>query len=125
MHRNHPPVIVAEPPPTVRNQDFATLAKTSVDQIRDCHQDSPAGFLRTQHDPAGWIRHPLLTQGRRIAPAQSFTAPLNPRCPTLGVLILADSLPGQTSSRTTGPTPGQPTNRESHAPRDAPEPDSP
>jgi hypothetical protein len=60
-----------------------------------------------------------------IHPARSFTTPLNPRRPAIGALVPSkDSIPGQTHSRTTGPAIHPQTDLESHAPRDAPEPDS-
>jgi hypothetical protein len=96
----------ADTPPTIQGQSWKYL-------------------LRTQQDSLGCFATSRLRGQRTSHPTKSFTAPLNPRHPTVGALIHTDSFPGQTHDRTTGPRIRPKTDRESHAPRDAPEPDSP
>ena len=60
-------------------------------------------LLRTQQDCLECLATHRSRGQRTNHPTQSFTTPLNPRRPTIGALVLADSFPGQTHDRTTGP----------------------
>ena len=83
-----------------------------------------------QHDASriGYFADSLAQARRKIHPTRSFTAPLNPRRPTVGALVpCRTALPGQTHRPNDGTSQPDPTTTravESHAPRDAPEPDS-
>jgi hypothetical protein len=107
------------------------------------HRNHPQGIrmivwkycvFRTQHDPSEWpFRLTARATGGKIHPTKSFTAPLNPRRPTVGAPP-ADQMqrtqpneqpfPVRQVGRTAGRPPIPQDKLPSHAPRDAPEPDS-
>ena len=111
MHRNHPQTALgigpleATPKPrrSFRQEPFFA------------HNRIPSGHRSTHCSRNGQNRQP-----DKIVHNASELSP-----PTAGALIPKDSSPGQTCNRTTGPAPIQTDLCRSHAPRDAPEPDSP
>ena len=70
---------------------------------RDDHLEHTCAFRSTPIIPNG--RCTRSSRARKIHPVRSFTAPLNPRRPTVGAPFSRTTLPGQTIGRTTGRPP--------------------
>ena len=117
MHRNHPQTVQRTTPGS--KQPTTPTARHSLDRS---WQEPIFAHNRI---PSGPPLHPSLAQQIKPPTKQDRSHASEPSPPTTGALIPKDSFPGQTCSRTTGPTPILTDQRRSHAPRDAPEPDSP
>ncbi len=114
MHRNHPQTVPGTGP----------LEATP--KPRRSFRQEP--FFAHNRIPSGPPLHPSLAQQIKPPTRQDRSHASEPSPPTAGALIPKDSSPGQTCNRTTGPPSNHgfaTTDRlRSHAPRDAPEPDS-